>query len=48
MDREMLKYVFMHLKPRLKTSGCVYGRMVILKNYIIFKKHLKHRMNLLS
>jgi hypothetical protein len=47
-DREMLKYIFMHLKPRLNTSGCVYGRIVILKNYIIIKKQLDHRMNLLT
>jgi hypothetical protein len=45
-DREM--YTFIHLKPKLNASGCVYGRIVILKNYIIIKKHLDHRMKLLT
>jgi len=31
----MLSVNFMLLKPRLNTSGCMYGQIVILKNYII-------------
>jgi len=42
----MSKCIFMLLKPRLNTSGCVYGQ-VILKNCIIVRKqHLDHRMHL--
>jgi hypothetical protein len=45
---KMLKCIFMLLKPRLNTSVCVYGRNVILKNCIIVKKHLDHRMHLVT
>jgi hypothetical protein len=42
-----LKFIFMLLKPRLDTSDCVYGRIVILKNSIIDREqHLDHRMHL--
>jgi hypothetical protein len=30
-----LKFIFLLLKPRLDTSGCEYGRIVILKECII-------------
>jgi len=44
LAREMCKCTFMLLTPRLNTSGCVYGRTVILKNCIVRKQHLDHRI----
>jgi len=36
----------MLLRPRLHTSGCMYGRIDILKNCIIGRKHVVYRMRL--
>jgi len=45
----MLKCHFMLLKPRLNTSGWVYGWIVILKNCIIGRKqHLDCKMCLIT
>jgi hypothetical protein len=49
LAREDVKCIFMLLKPRLNTSGCVYGRIVVLKNCIIVrKKHQDQRMRLVT
>jgi hypothetical protein len=43
---KMLKCIFMLLKPRLNTTGCVYGRSVTLKNCVIVRgKKLDHTMH---
>jgi len=38
LAREMLKCIYMLLRPRLNTFGCVCGRIAILKNCAIVKK----------
>ena len=45
---KMLKCIFMLLKARMNTSCCVYGQIVILKNSIVRKQHLDHRMQLVT
>jgi hypothetical protein len=44
----MLKGIFMLLKPRLNTFGCVYEQTVIPKNCVIVRKHLDQRMPLVT
>ena len=45
----MLTCIFILLEPRLNTSGCVYGRIVILKNCIIGRKYHPYcRMHLVT
>ena len=45
----MLKCIFILLKPRLNTSGCVHGRTVILKScFIVRIQHLDCRLPKLS
>jgi hypothetical protein len=36
--REMLRFIFMLIKPRPNTSNCVHRRIVIVKNCIIVRK----------
>ena len=45
---KVLKCIFVLLKPRVNNSSCVYGQTAILKNCIIFRKHLDHRMYLVT
>ena len=46
---KMLKCIFVLLKPRLNTCGCMCGRIAIVKNCIIVRKqHLDHRMHLVT
>ena len=47
--REDTKCIFMLLKPRLNTYGCVYGQTVILKKWItVTKHHLDQTMHLFT
>jgi len=46
LAREMLKCIFVLLKPRLNPFGCVYGRIVILKNCVIVRKTTSGPINI--
>jgi hypothetical protein len=46
LAKEVLKCIFVLLKPRMNTFGCVYGLIVILKNFVIVRKTTSGPINI--